>query len=58
MRGDIGCKKPALCNSKEPDLQMNLQEIEKVEDPKVLYSLLMPWEFGKSVAGLNSPFLT
>ncbi len=37
---------------------MNLQEIEKVEEPKILYSLLMPWELGKSVAGLNTPFLT
>lgn len=25
------------------------QEIEKVEDPKALYSLLMPWELGESV---------
>jgi len=39
---------------------MNLQEIEKVTDPSVLYSLLMPWELGKSVAALNfcSLFLT
>ncbi|SRR6266436_4522775 len=35
---------------------MNLQEIEKVEEPKMLYSLLMPWELGKTVAGLNTPF--
>ena len=34
---------------------MNLQEIEKVEEPKVLYSLLMPWELGKGVAGFNAP---
>ena|SRR5712691_2737432 len=33
---------------------MNLQEIEKVSEPKVLYSLLMPWELGKSHATLNS----
>jgi hypothetical protein len=39
---------------------MNLQEIEKVTDPSVLYSLLMPWELGKSVAASNfcSRFLT
>ena len=43
--------------SKKTERLMNLQEIEKVEDPKVLYSLLMPWEFGKSVSGLNSFFL-
>jgi hypothetical protein len=32
---------------KEDDSLMNLQEIEKVDEPKILYSLLMPWELGK-----------
>jgi len=32
---------------------MNLQEIEKVSEPKVLYSLLMPWELGRNPATLN-----
>ncbi|KAI0306690.1 P-loop containing nucleoside triphosphate hydrolase protein [Multifurca ochricompacta] len=32
-----------------------LDEIEKVEEPKVLYSLLMPWELGERVAGTCSP---
>jgi hypothetical protein len=27
----------------------SLQEIEKVEDPKALYSLLMPWELGEFI---------
>jgi hypothetical protein len=32
---------------------MVLQEIEKVEEPKFLHSLLMPWELGKSIVVLN-----
>ena len=33
---------------------MDLQEIEKVTEPQVLYSLLMPWELGKSTAVFDS----
>jgi len=32
---------------------VDLQEIEKVTEPKVLYSLLMPWELGKSAAAFD-----
>jgi hypothetical protein len=33
------------------------QEIEKVEDPKALYSLLMPWELGESIWLVHDPSL-
>jgi hypothetical protein len=33
---------------------VGLQEIEKVTEPKVLYSLLMPWELGEIVTALSS----
>ena len=32
------------------------QEIEKVEDPKALYSLLMPWELGESIQFVRDPY--
>jgi len=55
---DVRSQHFTVPDPKKFDSSMNLQEIEKVEDPKVLYSLLMPWELGKGVARQNTPFLT
>jgi len=55
---DVRSQRSATCPKKPEEIcsLMNLQEIEKVAEAKVLYSLLMPWELGKSVAGSNTPF--
>jgi hypothetical protein len=50
------CAKLASCGpfQRDPNDELILQEIEKVEEPKFLHSLLMPWELGKTIAELES----